>query len=158
MFKSDAGHESLSASPSSHHSGPIPPPRTPTGHDFGLAAGSRTAGDRGTAHRLQRLASARRAVVRLPAKAGLWGRDAVSNRVLAGWQPGVGVVVADLTATVEWHEASLSGLLQAQRDLASRRAELRLVVWSPDLYAALRGSAAAKLPVYANLPAALRDH
>jgi hypothetical protein len=155
MFKGDARQESLTAPPSSHYSRSIPPPRTPRGNDIGLVA--RTPSDKSAAHRLGRLASARRVVVRLPARAGLWGRDAVRNRVLASWQPGIAVVVADLTATADWHEGSVDGLLQAQRDLASSRAELRLVVWSADLYAALRRNTTAELSVYANLPAALRD-
>jgi hypothetical protein len=155
MFRSDARQESLSAPSSSHYSRSIPPQRTPRGNDIGLVA--RTPGDKGTSHRLGRLASAGRVVVRLPARAGLWGRDAIRNRVLASWQPGIAVVVADLTATADWREGSLDGLLQAQRDLASSRAELRLVVWSADLYAALRESTTAELSIYANLPAALRD-
>lgn len=155
MFKGDARHETLTASPSSHYSRPIPPPRTPRGNDIGLVA--RAPGDKSAGHRPRRLASARRVVVRLPARAGLWGRDAVKKRVLASWQPGIAVVVADLTATADWQEGSLDGLLQAQRDLALSRAELRLVVWSADLYAALQRSTTAELSVYANLPAALRD-
>jgi hypothetical protein len=67
-------------------------------------------------------------------------------------------VVADLTAIVDCHEGSLDGLLQARRDLAVSRAELRLVVWSADVYAALRRiTGSSELSVYANLPAALRD-
>jgi hypothetical protein len=80
----------------------------------------------------------------------------VRIRVLAAWQPGIAFVVADLTAIVDWQDGSLEGLLQTQRDLAVRRAELRLVVWSADLYAALRERATGDLSVYANLPAAQR--
>jgi len=69
----------------------------------------------------------------------------------------VQVVVADLSAIVSWREGFIGGLLQAQSDLTANRAELRLVVWSADLYAALRQRATGQLPVYANLPAALRN-
>lgn len=78
--------------------------------------------------------------------------------VRAAWQPGVSVVVADMTAVGDWDNAGLASLLTACGDLARRQAELRLVVWSAGLYAALQTAGlCSQLPVYANVDAAIRD-
>jgi anti-anti-sigma factor len=78
--------------------------------------------------------------------------------VRAAWRPGVAVVVADMTTVGEWDDAGLASLLKAHSDLARRQAELRLVVWSAGLYAALQAAGlSGQLPVYANVDAALRD-
>ena len=97
-----------------------------------------------------------RVVVRLPAAAGRWNSEIVGSLRPVAWVPGVAVVVADMTSLVTWDDGCLEGLLQAHRDLASRSVELRLVVWSPDLYAAVHQRAGRELPVYASVYAALR--
>lgn len=75
----------------------------------------------------------------------------------AAWTPGVSILIADLTATASWTVASLQGLLDAHRYLASRGTELRLVVWSSELYAALQAAGVTShIPVFANLESALR--
>jgi hypothetical protein len=70
--------------------------------------------------------------------------------------PRITAVVADMTSIVTWHDSCLDGLAQAQRELAFRAAPLRLVVWSRDLYTAVRHSAGDELPIYASVDAALR--
>lgn len=84
------------------------------------------------------------------------GADA-GGIVRAAWTPGVNILIADLTATASWTAASLQGLLDAHRYLASRGSELRLVVWSSELYAALQAAGVTShVPVFSNLEAALR--
>lgn len=91
-----------------------------------------------------------------PAAIGGTGADA-RDIVRAAWTPGVNILIADLTATVSWTAASLQGLLAAHRDLAARGTELRLVVWSSELYAALQAAGVTShVPVFANLESALR--
>jgi anti-anti-sigma regulatory factor len=81
----------------------------------------------------------------------------IGELVRTAWAPGVTVVIADMTAVVTWEVAGLSSLLGVHQDLVARKAELRLVVWTADLYAALRAvGLSSELPVYANLDAALR--
>ena len=78
--------------------------------------------------------------------------------VRAAWEPGVAVVVADMTTVGSWDDAGLASLLTAHGDLVRRQAEVRLVVWSAGLYAALQtAGVSSRLPVYANVDAALRD-
>lgn len=93
----------------------------------------------------------------LPADiSGRTGADA-GDIVRAAWTPGVHIVIADLTSTAKWTTASLQSLRRAQRDLWSNGAELRLVVWSSTLYAALQATGiTAHIPVFANLESALR--
>lgn len=84
------------------------------------------------------------------------GADA-GDIVRAAWAPGAQILIADLTATASWTAASLQGLLPAHRYLASRGTELRLVVWSSELYAALRAAGVtAHVQVFSNFEAALR--
>lgn len=93
----------------------------------------------------------------LPADiSGRTGADA-GDIVRAAWAPGVHIVIADLTSTAKWTTASLQSLRHAQRDLSSNGAELRLVVWSSTLYAALQATGiTSHIPVFANLESALR--
>lgn len=91
-----------------------------------------------------------------PAAIGGTGADA-GDIVRAAWTPGAHVLIADLTATVSWTADSLEGLLHARRDLASRGTELRLVVWSSELYAALQAAGVTSyVRVFSNLESALR--
>jgi anti-anti-sigma regulatory factor len=63
-----------------------------------------------------------------------------------------------MTTVGEWDDAGLASLLKAHSDLVRRQAELRLVVWSAGLYAALQAAGiSGQLLVYANVDAALRD-
>lgn len=77
--------------------------------------------------------------------------------VRAAWTPGVHIVIADLTATVSWTTASLHSLRRAHRDLASQGTELRMVVWSSELYTALQATGVTPpVLVFANLESAVR--
>jgi anti-anti-sigma regulatory factor len=99
-----------------------------------------------------------RVVVHIPTGVARAAAGNAGDLVRAAWQPGVDVVVADMTAVRNWDDAGLASLLTAHNDLVHRSAELRLVVWSDDLYAAFRTSGiTGRLPVYANVDAALRD-
>jgi hypothetical protein len=144
------GASSLSQAPTS-----CPPLRAPGRHDGRLAPAASARYAIGPAGPLVRRTSECRVVVQLPAEAGQWG-EAVVSYLRAVWEPGIAIVVADLTSVVSWQDGWLDGLAEAQRELAFSRAELRLVVWAADLYAALRQSMAFQLSVYANLEAALR--
>lgn len=94
---------------------------------------------------------------RLPADIGGETRATAGDIVRAAWTPGAHVLIADLTATTSWTTASLESLLDAHGDLDSRRTELRLVVWSSELYAALQASGVtSRVRVFANLESALR--
>lgn len=76
--------------------------------------------------------------------------------VSAAWAPGVALIIADLALVDRWDARALGGLLEAHRELASRGTEVRLVVWSRDLYQAVRASSVGTRPeVYASLNAAL---
>jgi STAS domain len=69
----------------------------------------------------------------------------------------VHVLIADLTSTASWTTASLEGLRDAHRDLAARGTELRVVVWSSELYGALQATGVtARVPVFPNVESALR--
>jgi hypothetical protein len=99
-----------------------------------------------------------RVVVHIPTGVARGPGGNVGDLVRAAWQPGVAVVVADMTTVRNWDDAGLASLLTAHSDLVRRQAELRLVVWSPGLYAALQTAGiSGELPVYANVDAALRD-
>ncbi len=111
-------------------------------------------------HRSERPGTDRdgRVVVHIPTAVARASAGNAGDLVRAAWQPGADVVVADMTAVRDWDDAGLASLLTAHSDLARRRTELRLVVWSDDLYAALlTAGISSQLPVYANVDAALRD-
>jgi anti-anti-sigma regulatory factor len=96
-------------------------------------------------------------VTQLPAdlSGGSW-RDA-GDIVRAAWKPYVRVLIADLTSTASWSAVGLQSLLHAARDLASRGTEVRLVVWSSELYATLQTmGVTSHILVFANLDSALR--
>ena len=98
-----------------------------------------------------------RVVAQLPAdlSGGIW-RDA-GDIVRAAWTPCVRILIADLTTTANWSTASLESLRYAERDLAARGTELRLVVWSPELYATLQAmGVTSHILVFANIESALR--
>jgi hypothetical protein len=99
-----------------------------------------------------------RVVVHIPTEVARASGGNAGDLVRAAWQPGVSVVVADMTAVGDWDDAGLASLLTAHGDLVRKQAELRLVVWSAGLYAALQTAGlCGQLPVYANVDAALRD-
>ena len=111
-------------------------------------------------HRPERQGADRhgRVVVHIRTGVALAPGGNAGDLVRAAWQPGVSVVVADMTAVRNWDDAGLASLLTAHGDLVRRQAELRLVVWSAGLYAALQTAGlCGQLPVYANVDAAVRD-
>lgn len=111
-------------------------------------------------HRREHLGPDRdgRVVVHIPTAVARAPAGNAGDLVRAAWQPGVSVVVADMTTVGTWDDAGLASLLAANGDLARRQVELRLVVWSAGLYAALQTAGISdQLPVYANVDAALRD-
>jgi anti-anti-sigma regulatory factor len=96
-------------------------------------------------------------VVELPADIRTALVDA-GRLVSAAWAPGVRLLVADLAWVQRWDAPAVESLLGAHRDLASRGAELRLVVWSRDLHAAVqRSSSSPKPSVYTSVDAALHQ-
>jgi anti-anti-sigma regulatory factor len=98
-----------------------------------------------------------RVVVHVPARLAHSGAPAVGDLVRAAWRPGVTVVVADMASVATWDHACLESLLTAHRNLASRRARLHLVVWSADLYTALKATGMGReLSIYASVDAAMR--
>jgi hypothetical protein len=111
-------------------------------------------------HRRERLGADRnsRVVVHVPTRVDGASAGNAGDLVRAAWRQGVAVVVADMTTVANWDDVDLASLLTAHRDLARRHSELRLVVWSAGLYAALQAAGvSAHLPVYANVDAALKD-
>lgn len=99
-----------------------------------------------------------RVVVHIPTAVARASGGNAGDLLRAAWQPGVSLVVADMTAVGDWDDAGLASLLTAYGDLVRRQVELRLVVWSAGLYAALQSAGlCGQLPVYANVDAALRD-
>jgi hypothetical protein len=56
----------------------------------------------------------------------------------------------------ELDSRQLQGLLLAHRYLAARGTELRIVVWSSELYAALQAAGVTHIRVFSNLESALR--
>lgn len=127
-----------------------PSPRPDPGPESEAPRSELIAGLPGTIH-------GSRVVVSLPAFIRQRPGVDVGDRVRAAWAPGVTVVIADMAGVVMWDDAGLRSLLGAYRDLVNRRAELRLVVWSADLYLALRTAGVSPaVPIYANLGAALR--
>jgi ABC-type transporter Mla MlaB component len=121
---------------------------------------ARTPGVIDVPHRPQRPRADRRVrvVVHIPTGIAYASAGNAGDLIRAAWQPGVAVVVADMTTVGNWDDAGLASLLKAHRDLLRRQADLRLVVWSAGLYAALQTAGVSdKLPVYANVDAALRD-
>lgn len=99
-----------------------------------------------------------RVVVHIPTGVARAPAGDPGDLVRSAWEPGVSVVVADMTTVGNWDAAGLASLLRAHSDLGRRQAELRLVVWSAGLYAALQAAGITdQLPVYANVDAALRD-
>jgi ABC-type transporter Mla MlaB component len=111
-------------------------------------------------HRPERLRADRggRVVVHIPTGIARGPGGNAGDLVRAAWRPGVAVVVADMTTVGNWDDGGLASLLTAHADLTRRQAELRLVVWSAGLYAALQAAGISdQLPVYANVDAALRD-
>lgn len=96
-------------------------------------------------------------IARLPADIDSVGHTDAGYIVRAAWSPGVHMLIADLTATVSWTTDSLQSLRNADRDLAARGTELRMVVWSSELYAALQGTGmTSHVLVFASLESALR--
>jgi hypothetical protein len=94
---------------------------------------------------------------RLPADIGSGPGADAGDIVRAAWTPGVHVVIADLTSTASWTTASLESLRDAHGDLAARGTELRVVVWSSELYGALQATGVtARVLVFSNIEAALR--
>jgi STAS domain len=125
-----------------------------------LATAAQTSGVIDVPHRRERPGPNRdgRVVVHIPT--GVAGAPAgnAGDLVRSAWRPGVTVVVADMTTVRNWDEPGLVCLLRAHSDLARRQAELRLVVWSAGLYAALQtADISGQLTVYANVDAALRE-
>jgi hypothetical protein len=111
-------------------------------------------------HRPERGGAGRggRVVVHIPTGLGRGSGGSAGDLVRAAWRPGVVVVIADMTTVGNWDDAGLASLLTAHSDLVRRQAELRLVVWSAGLYEALQTAGiSGRLPVYANVDAALRD-
>lgn len=132
--------------------------RSRRGTDGPRSPGSRVSGARSelTGRSAGSLVPHRWVKVQLPADIGRGTRKNAGDIVRAAWTPGAHVLVADLTATASWTTASLGSLRDAQRDLASKGAELRIVVWSSELYTALRASGiTSRIPVFANLESAL---
>jgi hypothetical protein len=94
---------------------------------------------------------------RFPADIGSGSGADAGDIARAAWTPGVNILIADLTSTASWTAASLESLRDAHRDLASRGTELRVVVWSSELYGALQATGVtARVLVFANLESALR--
>jgi anti-anti-sigma regulatory factor len=109
---------------------------------------------------LERLAPKDRGgvLVQVPAGIARSGAPAAGDLVRAAWQPGVTVVVADMASVASWDDACLESLLTAHRNLVSRRARLRLVVWSADLYTALQTTGMGReFSIYASIDAAMRN-
>jgi hypothetical protein len=99
-----------------------------------------------------------RVVVHIPTGVARGSGGSAGDLVRAAWRPGVAVVIADMTTVGNWDDAGLASLQTAHTDLVRKQAELRLVVWSAGLYAALQTAGiSGRLPVYANVDAALRD-
>jgi hypothetical protein len=96
-------------------------------------------------------------VVPFPAGTAPWPGADAGDLVRAAWSPGTAVVIADLTSVVQWEAADLEGLRRAHRDLVVRGGELRIVVWSADLYAALQVSGiSSEISIFASIDAAKR--
>lgn len=69
-------------------------------------------------------------VVALPAEIDYSNWEKVRNQLLGALRPGVGVVIADLTATVFCDSAGLASLARASRVAADSRVSLRAAVSS----------------------------
>jgi hypothetical protein len=111
-------------------------------------------------HRRERLRADRgdRVVVHIPTGVARGSGGSAGDLIRAAWRPGVAVVIADMTTVGSWDDAGLTSLLTAYSDLVRKQAGLRLVVWSAGLYEALQTAGiSGRLPVYANVDAALRD-
>jgi hypothetical protein len=105
-----------------------------------------------------RSAGGGRVIVELPADIRV-KRVNAGGLIEAAWAPAVALIVADMALVLWWDTPAVESLLEAHRDLASRRTELRLVIWSKDLHEAVRRRIAGARPmVYASVDAALRPH
>jgi anti-anti-sigma regulatory factor len=98
-----------------------------------------------------------RVVVQLHTGASHQAGADVSDLVRAACAPGVTVVIADMAPVAACDAAVLQGLLTAHRNLVARGGELRIVVWSQELYAALQMTGiSTEISVFASIDSALK--
>ena len=101
-------------------------------------------------------AHARPAVVTLPAEIDITNADAIGEALSSAIVGGAGIVIADMTATTFCNSSGISVLVQAHRQAAANRAELRLVVLAAAvLHALTLVRVDFLLPIYSSLDAAL---
>lgn len=79
----------------------------------------------------QRAAHAAPVLVTLPDEIDVANAHAVRERITAAFEPGVSVVVADMTATTFCDTMGIRALVLAHQRAAAGGAELRLLVTSP---------------------------
>jgi anti-anti-sigma factor len=102
-------------------------------------------------------APARPAVVILPAEIDIANAGRVGEELSSAIARGAGIVIADMTGTRFCDSSGISMLVQAHRQAAANRAELRLVVLATAVLRALKlVRMDFLLPIYPSLDAALK--
>ena len=99
---------------------------------------------------------ARPVVVTLPAEIDITNADRVGEELSSAIARGARIVVADMRGTRFCNSSGISMLVQAHRQAAANKAELRLVVLSTAVLRALKlVRMDCLLPIYSSLDAAL---